>query len=228
MARKPRIAIPDYTHHVTQHGNRRQAIFFLDEDRDYYLDLLGFYLRKFEVFLLSYCLMTNHVHLLMIPQTEDGLSKVMQAVHMRYAKYINQRHNWRGHLWQERFYASPLDTEYFWICLRYIERNPVEIGLVMHAAEYRWSSAAAHCELRDDVTLYYPQHWKEKLTEKTTWHQWLGEKDSDQQLQHLRDCTQRYLPCGSPFFLDQLTTTLGHPVQRRSVGRPRKTTSDPM
>jgi putative transposase len=117
----------------------------VDEDREAYLTWLQAYCEKFEVEILAYCLMTNHVHLVAIPATDDGLQRVLKPLHMRYAQRINRAKGWKGHLWQGRFFSSPLDEAYLWAAVRYVERNPVRAGMVSRAENYRWSSAAAHC-----------------------------------------------------------------------------------
>lgn len=130
MARFARVVIADVPHHVTQRGNARQAIFDNDTDRRTYLGLLGQYCRVHDVALLGYCLMSNHVHLIAVPHTTEGLGQVLKQAHGRYAAYWNARQSSSGHAWQGRFYSCPLDESHLWKALRYVELNPVRAGMV--------------------------------------------------------------------------------------------------
>src|SRR5688500_1811872 len=113
MARLPRIVLPGHPHHVTQRGNRGQRTFFSRRDYQAYLELLLLWTRETATELVSYCLMPNHVHLILVPSTEDGLAKTLAEVHRRYTRLVNFREGWRGHLWQGRFYSVPLDVAHF-------------------------------------------------------------------------------------------------------------------
>ena len=129
MARMARVVVPNYPHHVTQRGNRRQKTFFCDADYKYYLELMSAFSRKAGTEIWAYCLMPNHVHLVMVPGEEDGLRAALGEAHRRYTGYINCREGWRGHLWQERFHSFVMDEEYLLAAVRYVERNPVAARL---------------------------------------------------------------------------------------------------
>ncbi len=220
VPRKPRVILPGEPHHVTQRGGRRQDVFFLEEDREVYLDIMRHYTRKFEVEVLAYCLMTNHVHHMLVPPHQDALKQVMQPLNKLYAEKINARMEWKGHLWQERFYSAPVDHEYFWIAIRYIERNPVEKAIVTHASEYKWSSAASHCNFRADHLLSTSTKWQQLLATKFNWYQWLENKDDLTQIEKLRACTAQHLPCGTDAFLAPLEQATGKTLRPRPRGRP--------
>ncbi|HTO61465.1 MAG TPA: transposase [Bradyrhizobium sp.] len=136
MLRLARTVFADVPHHVTQRGNRREQVFFTDEDRRTYLAWLKAYCDKHAVAVLAYCLMTNHVHLVVVPAGDDELERALKPLHMRYAQRINRRRGWNGHVWQGRFFSSPLDEAYLWAALRYVERNPVRARLVRRAENY--------------------------------------------------------------------------------------------
>src|ERR1043166_6801488 len=140
MPRQARIIIPDAPHHVIQRGNRRQDVFFDDEDYRLYLSLLRQACMETGIAVLAYCLMTNHVHLVLIPSADHGLRPVGE-VHRRYTRAINMKKDWRGYLWQGRFGSYPMDEPYFYEAVRYVELNPVRAGLCAHPCDYRWSSA---------------------------------------------------------------------------------------
>ena len=105
MARIARIVVPEYPHHITQRGNRRQATFFCDDDYRQYIDLMAEWCSRCGVDIWAYCLMPNHTHLIAVPQTEDGMRKAIGEAHRRYARMINFREGWRGYLWQGRFHS---------------------------------------------------------------------------------------------------------------------------
>jgi putative transposase len=144
MARLARIIIPGAPHHVTQRGNRRQPIFFSDADRILYLDLLREGCTAAHVTCLAWCLMDNHVHLILVPETADGLRAALAEAHRRYTRHINAREGWTGYLFQGRFASCPMDDAHLMAAVRYVELNPVAAGLAAHAQDWRWSSARSH------------------------------------------------------------------------------------
>ena len=144
MARLSRIVIPSVPHHVTQRGNRRLPIFFSDEDRVAYLALIAQASEAHGTACLGWCLMDNHVHLILVPQTEDGLRATLAEAHRRYSRRINFREGWRGYLFQGRFASYPMDDAHLMGAVRYVENNPVAARMVARAEEWRWSSAASH------------------------------------------------------------------------------------
>lgn len=151
MPRYARIVLPGIPHHITQRGVRRQTVFFEDNDYRQYLEYLSEYAQKYEVPLYAYCLMPNHVHHVAVPSRSDSLHKLFKSLHVKYAAFVNRRMEWTGHLWQARYYSSPLlDDRHAMAAVRYVEQNPVAASMVSGAAEYRWSSARAHCQRGTD------------------------------------------------------------------------------
>jgi putative transposase len=144
MARLARIVIPGAPHHVTQRGNRRQPVFFSDADRRLYLDLLRQGCAAAGVECLAWCLMDNHVHLILVPPAADGLRAALGEAHRRYSSRINAREGWTGYLFQGRFASYPMDDAHLMAAVRYVELNPVAAGLVAQAGDWRWSSARSH------------------------------------------------------------------------------------
>lgn len=144
MARLPRIVIPGVPHHVTQRGNRRLPIFFSDEDREEYLTLIACAAAENGTRCLAWCLMDNHVHLILTPSTPDGLRATLGEAHRRYTRMVNFREGWRGHLFQGRFASYPMDEAHLMAAVRYVENNPVAAKMVERAENYRWSSARSH------------------------------------------------------------------------------------
>ena len=156
MARKPRYFLPNQVLHVIQRGNNRKAIFFADEDREAYLGWLGEAAGEYGLAIHAYVLMTNHVHLLVTPESEDSLPRTMQSLGRRYVRHINQTRGRSGTLWEGRYRAAPIDSdEYFFACCRYIELNPVRARMADHPRRFAWSSYRAHAEGRDDPLLSF-------------------------------------------------------------------------
>lgn len=150
MPRAARIVIPGVAHHITQRGNRQQAIFFNDDDYSAYVRILGIALSRHRTRCLAWCLMPNHVHLMLVPETTDALRATLASAHTTYAQRINQQQQASGHLFQGRFASYAMDDAHMMVAARYIENNPVKAGIVQRAEEWRWSSAQAHIEERDD------------------------------------------------------------------------------
>ena len=141
MPTTARIVLPGVPFHITQRGNYRQDIFFCDDDRQLYLSMLAQYSEENELELLGWCLMSNHVHLLAIPHDEHAMAQALQGAHSRYSLTVNARHRRSGHLWQSRFYSSPIAETHLFGVLKYIELNPVRARMVEGAEEYPWSTA---------------------------------------------------------------------------------------
>lgn len=144
MPRAARLVVPDCPHHVIQRGNRQQAVFFSDHDRRQYLGLLAKNCTDHSVRCLAWCLMSNHVHLVLVPPSADALRAVLSRTHTSYAQRINLREGVSGHLFQGRYASYPMDAAHLAIAVRYIENNPVKAGLVGSAEQWSWSSARAH------------------------------------------------------------------------------------
>jgi putative transposase len=144
MARLPRLVLPGIPHHVTQRGNRREQTFFEDGDYALYLDLLRDAAAQARTEIWSYCLMPNHVHIILTPHDEDGLWRTFGDLHRRYTGYINARMRTTGHLWQGRFGSVAMDEAHLHHAVRYVALNPVRARLVARAEDWAWSSAKAH------------------------------------------------------------------------------------
>ena len=144
MARLARVVLPGYPHHITQRGNRRQPVFFKESDYSHYLELLKEWCAAEGIEIWAYCLMTNHVHLIVMPHKSSNLSRAIGETHRRYTRMINFRQGWKGYLWQGRFASFPMDESWLLKAAAYVELNPVKAGMVKHAWDYRWSSVHAH------------------------------------------------------------------------------------
>lgn len=150
MPRSPRIVIPGVAHHITQRGNRQQPVFFSDEDYQAYCDILAIALQRHGTRCLAWCLMPNHIHLMLVPATADGLRATLASAHTTYAQRINQQQQASGHLFQGRFASYAMDDAHQMVAARYIENNPVKAGLAEQAQQWQWSSARAHISGQPD------------------------------------------------------------------------------
>jgi putative transposase len=220
MPRLARVVLPGLAHHLLQRGNRRQAVFFHAEDRHAYLTWLAEASRRFGFQVWAYCLMTNHVHLVAVPETVSALGRGMAYVHRHYAHRINRRMGWTGHLWQARFGSSPMDARYSLAAVRYVEQNPVRAGLVASAWDYPWSSAAYHVGLRShDPVVEGDEALRADIGD---WRVFLEGPVSAPELRVFRAETPACRPVGSVEFVERLEAAQGVPLRRQPAGRPRK------
>jgi putative transposase len=142
--------IPGIHHHIIQRGNRRQPVFFSDNDKKYYLDCLRLHAKPAGIEIWAYCLMDNHIHLIAVPKNETSFADGFSESQKRYSRMINFRENWRGHLWDGRFKSYPLNEIHLHAAIRYVERNPVRAKMVKCPWEYPWSSAKVHIKKGED------------------------------------------------------------------------------
>ena len=193
----PRVVVPGYPHHVTQRGNRRQKTFFCDDDYRYYIELVSEYSQQANTGIWAYCLMPNHVHLVMVPDREDGLRAVLGEAHRHYTRHINFRQKWRGHLRQERFQSFLMDEDYLLATVRYVERNPVVARLCDSAEQWPWSSARAHLRRQDDNLVRV----KPMLDRINDWQAYLRSEVENDQTDSIRRHSRTGRPQGTADFV---------------------------
>lgn len=220
MPRIARIVVPGVPHHIVQRGNNHQDVFFVDDDRRAYLDILAEQSERFGLKLLAYCLMTNHVHLVAIPRDELALAKAIGRTHWLFSQYVNRLHRRSGHLWQNRFFSCPLDERNFWQASVYVERNPVRARLVRLAWRYPWSSAAAHVGEGSAPPWLDMIGWR-SLGPARGWRGELERPEDKEEVKRLRLSLHRGRPLGSDSFLSKLEHKLGRRLRARPVGRPK-------
>ncbi len=207
---------------MTQRGNHRREVFFERSDGFAYLRLLRDFSQLHNIEIAAYCLMPNHVHLVVVPSTVDGLHRALKVVHGRYALRINRMRKRTGHLWQDRYFSSPLDSAHFLNAVRYVELNPVRAGIADTAESYEWSSAAAHCGLRSDQLVAH-RPGSVLFRSIDNWSAWLAHQPSRECIDMLRRQVSQNLPCGSDEFIKKLEVAAGRPLRYRPRGRPAKT-----
>jgi putative transposase len=224
MARFARIVIKDYPHHVTARGNRREPIFFEDGDHDVYRSLLAGQCAKAGVEVWAYCLMPNHVHLILVPRGEEGFAGATGEAHRRYTNFINTRSGFRGHLFQNRFGSVPMDEAHLVTAARYVSLNPVRARLVERAEDWPWSSVRAHLKGEDDGLVSV----KPLLERVGDFARLLApdERDADR-FSALRKLEKTGRPLAAEDFVRDLENRLGRPVARRAQGRKPKPREHP-
>jgi len=221
VARLARVVAVDVAHHVTQRGNARQFILATDAERMVYLDLLRKAVQLHPLSLNGYCLMSNHVHLVVIPHKADALATALKQAHGRYAAYWNAAHASSGHAWQGRFYSCPLDEGHLWEALRYTELNPVRAGMVAEAESWQWSSAAAHCGKAEPDECLDMEPWRRHWS-PASWQAFLKAGETESELAALRQCTHTGRPLGTPEFVKTLEKSTLRQLAPQKGGRPAK------
>ena len=219
MARLARVIAAGCSHHITQRGNRRQRTFLGDDDYQAYLALMADWCRRGGVEIWAWCLMPNHVHLMAVPETAQGLARAVGEAHRRYTRRVNFREGWRGYLWQGRFASYPMDGPYTLAAARYIERNPVRAGLVRRAWEWPWSSAAAHVAGRGDALL---SGGGPLLAEVNDWRRFLAEEGEAAEVALLRRHARTGRPLGDVGFVRCLERLLDRRLVPGKPGRPKE------
>ena len=214
MARIARVVVPGLPHHITQRGVRRMPVFFSDDDRRDYLGLLCEQGKRFGVRYIAWCLMSNHIHLIAVPENESSLAKGVGEAHKRYSRMINFREGWRGYLFQGRFFSCPLQEAYAVAAIRYVLRNPVRAGICRKPCEYEWSSAQWMIGLRDVDPLARKSPLLEEIDD---WRTLLGTEPRE--IEIVRHHTRTGRPVCTDSFLDHLEAITGRTLRLRKAGR---------
>jgi putative transposase len=218
MGRMGRVTVPGLPHHVTQRGNLNAPIFARDGDRGVYLAMFQKSALRRGLAIWAYCLMTNHVHFVVVPRFEDSLSLALRDAHSAYANWFNKQARRPGNLWRNRFHSCVMDEPHLWAAVRYVERNPVSAHMIGRAEEYPWSSAAPHCGLRKDPLLAEGFPFPNIVAD---WPAWLSNEDVERTAE-IRKCTRLGLPCGSAEFTGDMEAKARRPLRHKKPGRPRK------
>jgi putative transposase len=169
-----------------------------------YLALIREHAAHANVRVLTYCLMTNHVHLILVPEEADSLAVLLRRVHGRYSQYLNTRRHRSGHLWQSRFYSCPLSENRMWIALWYVEQNPCRAVMAARPEQYRWSGAEAHLVTGVDRSKVLDMGFWERAGGTETWAAMHGASEEVVSIQLLRRCTYSGRPFGEEAFVKQL------------------------
>jgi putative transposase len=163
--------------------------------------------------------MTNHVHLVVVPQALDALAAALKQTHGRYASFWNAAHKSSGHVWQGRFYSCPLDNDHLWIALRYAELNPVRAGLVAQPESWPWSSAGMHCGVVQADPRLAMEAWSKRWS-AASWRAYLANGETEAELKAMRRCTHTGRPLGDAQFLREMEQVTRRTLSRQRGGRP--------
>lgn len=219
MPRIARIVVRDYPYHVIQRGNNKQTVFFDDRDKKLYLQLLNKFRKEDNCKLHAYCLMNNHIHLLITPLKDESLSKMMQKLSLRYTQLINKKYKRTGRLWECRFHSCLIDKDnYLWAVCRYIETNPVRANIVKSVRDYFWSSARINV-LGEESNLVEPIWGGEK--DKLEYSKFVLESE-DKLNKEIKNCTYKGKPLGDEGFMKIIEKLLNIDLSIKKVGRPKQ------
>ena len=229
MARLPRFVVPGQPQHVIVRGNNRDAIFCADADYQFYLDKLKLACDKHSCDLHAYVLMTNHIHLLITPHTENGLAKTLQMMGRYYVQYFNFTYQRTGTLFEGRYKATVIDSEHYLLsCYRYIELNPVRAGMVKHPSEYPWSSYSVNAQGAEDARLLLVPHSEYVLLgadaakRQAAYRALFKTRISEKTLENIRESTNKSWALGSDKFKRQIEKHTGRMTAPRARGGDRK------
>ncbi len=216
MPRMARVVAAGVPHHITQRGNNRQITFVSDADRRLYLDLILEECQRCGIRVLGYCLMSNHVHLVAVPEFGDSFARGLRKAHSRYARVFNLRYGRSGHLWQGRYYSCPLDADHLVQAVAYVDLNPVRAGIVGEAELYPWSSARTHAGFE-----------RSPLIDEPAWKKFQGAEESRAVPAQpaaastnaaIREATYGGRPLGNDAFVSALEPQMGRMLRRQKPG----------
>lgn len=229
MARQPRVIVPGLPHHIVQRGHNRQPVFIEEQDFVYYLSNLREWKEALGLKVYSYCLMSNHVHLVVKASDElSAIPELMKRLAARQTRYVNAKECRSGSLWEGRYKISPVDTEaYLLACCRYVELNPVKAEMVLSAEDYPWSSYAARIgkEVVDwlDEPPTFTALGQEPDHRRRAYHRYVADAALTRQDEFLRVAVERNRLTGGDCFVDEVERRTGIRVEMRPPGRPRRT-----
>ena len=226
MPRKHRFNLVGIPQHVIQRGNNREPCFYAEEDYRRYLNDLHESAVKFDCRIHAYVLMTNHVHLLVTPMAEYGVSQMMQALGRRYVYYINKSYMRSGTLWEGRYKSSLIDSDcYLFTCMRYIELNPIRAYMVSHPGEYKWSSYHANAQGCLDTLIeahpLYSELGKTGEIRQAAYRELFRHHVDNEALHDIRESLNHELVLGRSYFKDQIEELTQRQTRLGQPGRPK-------
>jgi putative transposase len=217
MPRNPRASLGGYVYHALNRGNARRTIFHKDGDYAAFVNLLRQAGARTPVRLLAYCLMPNHFHLALWPPGDGDLSDDMMWLGTAHVRRYHQHYHSSGHVYQGRFRSFPIqEDDHLLTVLRYIERNPVRAGLVAHARDWRWSSAAL--DRGPEAPLLDPG----PVVRPAGWLAYVDAPQTEAEVEAIRECIRRKRPYGDTAWRERTARQLGLEASLRPRGRPRK------
>lgn len=226
MPRKPRFNLVGIPQHVIQRGHNREPCFYSELDYRHYLDDLKEASKKHGCRIHAYVLMTNHVHMLVTPMEDHGISNMMQTLGRRYVYYINKNYHRSGTLWEGRYKSSLIDSDkYLLVCMRYIELNPVRANMVEHPGEYTWSSYHANAQNGFDALIEgHPIYFELGLNEsvrQTAYRELFKGHINNDTLHEIREALNHELVLGRSYFKDKIEEITNRQTRLGTPGRPK-------
>jgi putative transposase len=227
MGRTARIAAPNLPHHLYQRGHNGRQVFFERRDHERYLETLAEFRGAGCIRIYGYCLMTNHVHLIVDPGDDPAnLGKLMKLLAGRHTRRLNRIQQRSGTIWGGRFKCSPIETErYLLACLRYVDLNPVRARITEQAMDYPWSSYRAHvgaaaCDWLDVDPVRAEQRDQRQRFQR--YREFVAEGEDELELKFIRESLQRGHVTSSEAFAKDLADRTGVKLPQRNPGRRRE------
>jgi putative transposase len=222
MPRPPRIIVPGIPHHITQRSNHQKSLFTSNNDHNLYLAILKKQCDRTGLSVLGYCLMPNHIHLIAIPPDANSIASAIGQAQRRFSMEMNRRKKLTGHIWERRYFSSPMDDAHLVRSLIYVDQNPVRAGLVSKSTDWPWSSAVAHTGRIDPGELVNQEEWR-KWSKKMGWDDLVKQEQDVEEIGMIERHVQTGRPMGGEPFLQKIESKLGHGVRRNAgPGRPKK------
>ena len=228
MPRMARIVVPNTPHHIVQRGHNKQTVFSSCEDYQFYLENLFEWKEKLHCTVYAWCLMTNHIHLIINPgEDTESLGKLMKRLAGKQTRFVNRLENRTGSLWEGRYKSSPIDTgAYLLACCRYVELNPVRAGMVAKPEEYKWSSYLAKVNQKPhghlDFDGCYLNLAKTDTQRRARYKEWVELGIPANELNFIRETSKHGHPVGREKFANEIEQRLGVRISLNKPGRPRK------
>ena len=227
MPRQARLILRNTAHHIVQRGHNRNAVFIASSDFQYYLNTLKEWKAKLGVQVYGYCLMDNHVHLILNPEeNEDGIGNLMKRLAGRQTRYVNRLENRSGTLWEGRYKSSPIETDsYLLACSRYVDLNPVRGGMVLRPEDYLWSSYCQKAGLEKpwiDIDPCYSGLSNDINGCQRRYAEYVAEGIPDNEIELIRNALVRGQLTGGSRFIDEIEARAGLRIESRGRGRPEK------
>lgn len=218
-----RVIVPKCPHHIVQRGHNRNAVFVSDEDYEYYLSTLFEWKVELQIKVYAFCLMTNHVHLVLDPGTHvDSIGFLMKRLAGRQTRYVNKKEGRTGSLWEGRYKTSPIDTEsYLMRCCRYVELNPVKAKMVRFAEDYRWSSYQAKIGASGFNWVDFDVCYLGLDDRKNSYKAFVESGIAESEQVFIQNTLERNQLTGGGAFVDEIERRIGIRIEHRKQGRPK-------
>jgi REP-associated tyrosine transposase len=232
MPRLGRVVLPNYPHHIVQRGHNRQVVFAAEQDFKYYLETLSEWRSIYEVRIYAWCLMTNHIHLIVEPPEDVArLGQLMKRLSGRQTRYVNRLEGRSGTLWESRYKSSPIQTDqYLLACIRYVELNPVRAHMVKFAAEYPWSSYQARMNgeglMIPDLDPCYLALGETDEERRFRYEEFVQSAIPDGEWELIHEAIARGQLTGNSWYIEEVEKIIGRRIEHRRPGRPRVTKNE--